>query len=207
MAKVVERDTTFIRDFIMRRDPSRKEGVHLSGIILAIMKELYPKTYDRPDDPDDHTVAWRFLSGNAWEYYLERALADYYLDHYNEDEMIIRPDQICVDGIWGSPDGYNISEQSIYEYKFTWKSGPNDEKGTSIEDEKFTYYMIQMKSYCHMWGTNKSTLWPLFCNGSYNQGYQPALRAWDFTWTAAELKRNWKMILKWKDKAIKEVAA
>lgn len=191
-----------------RTGEDRSGGLHLSEIIKSIMQDLEPKRYGVRGQAQviDHTTELRFESGFTFEEMMEHAFAARRVD-------VIRPGEVELDGISGSPDGLNMSavpEPRVVETKFTWKSMRGtpwpceDHKapmafcsacGPQEWDTKHIAWLMQMKGYCHMLNITGAELWALFVNGDYQPAGSPVLRAWVFEWTREELAEQWAYFL------------
>ncbi len=159
--------------------PPRSPGLHLSEITQSILRDLDPEKYGSGKVyPNDYREV-----GFAFEKILEDAFLSRRID-------IVRPGEFVKHGIAMSPDGIDLDQWRLREFKATWKSMRN-----APTDKKFWQYLVQMKAYCHAIETNRSRLDVLFINGDYRDGFVPTSRAWEFEFTARELEENWTMIL------------
>jgi len=162
----------------------RAEGIHLSDVIKQIEIDS-GLAYSGPGFTDMELTA---EIGLLWEDVLSRVMADKYA---------CRPSQICLDGVWMSPDGINDDPLDevpmvIEEYKATWKSA----RRCPSDDFK---YMTQIKSYCYAMGTNVAVMRIFYIMGDY-KGSGPLYRVSRITFDQRELEINWDMILKTKAK-------
>ena len=134
--------------------------------------------------------------GLLWERVLSKIMREKYA---------MRPPQICVDGIWMSPDGIDFSSclaigpdpsdivpVVLEEYKCAWKSSRHSPA------DNF-YYMAQVKSYCRAIDTNVAVMRIFHVMGDY-KGSGPIYRTARLVFTQHELEQNWAMILKEKER-------
>lgn len=159
--------------------PPRTPGLHLSDIINSILKSLDPKKYDSGIVyPNEYRE-----TGFAFERVLEEAFLARRID-------IVRPGEFELGGIIGSPDGIDVDDWRLREFKCTWKS-----MREAPTHRKFWNYIVQMKAYCRMVGTDRARLDVLFINGDYSDGFVPTSRAWELEFTPRELEENWIMLV------------
>lgn len=169
----------------------RQEGIHLSDVVRLIEQDmgLAPKGKGF----NDLNAAAEI--GLLWEIVLERAY---------RDKFAIRPPQICVDGVWMSPDGIN---EDVIDPKLN----PEGRTGLVVEEFKVAWastnkdttanwkYMTQVKSYCRALGTNVALMRIFHVMGDY-RGSGPIYRIVRLVFSNQELDDNWGMILRYKDK-------
>ena len=150
------------------------DRLHLSDIYTDLENTLFP----RDTSADMNNPLWAEV-GFLWEDVLTRSLAD----HCSE-----RPGEVELDGIVGSPDGYDKSTGILDEYKCTWKSINN------AHPENVWKWMTQVKGYCKMLGTNTVRFHILYIMGNY-RGSGPLYRSYLFTFTDIEIEENWSMLV------------
>ena len=161
--------------FRMERTP----GLHVSTAIYAVMESLHPERFG--SDPPDQV---RMNLGNAFEYALVDALTQAYPDRY------LRPGELSLDDITGTPDLWDTVDWATVEIKLTWASS---RRAVDIEDPWFWRYWAQLKSYAHMAGQSTGRLIICFVNGDYKDSGPQALM-WEDKWSVQELEENWEMI-------------
>ena len=165
------------KQFPFPESVKRTEGIHVSDLIRGIEKELF-----KPDTVYGNELFAQL--GFIWERALEIAWRDL---------LGVRPDEIIVDGVIGSPDGVVINDKVVLnEYKCTWKSTRH-----SLEDN--WRYMTQVKAYCYMIKTVHAEMYLFYVNGDYKQS-GPKFKHFELKFTEKELDDNWKMLLNYKDK-------
>ena len=148
--------------------------LHLSDIYTDLDKTLFPKN----STADLTNKLWGEV-GFLWEMVLSRALAD----HCSE-----RPGEVELDGVIGSPDGFDPDTQVLDEYKCTWRSIKN------AKPENVWKWMVQVKGYCKMLGVATVRFHILYLMGDY-KGSGPLYRSYLFSFTQREIDENWTMLL------------
>lgn len=133
-------------------------------------------------DPD--TLSTFRCGGFLWERIFEQAFARSFT-HGD----IVRPGEWKVDGITGSPDYIETTRWRVVETKCTWKSV---RKFNQLE-KYFWVWLVQLKGYCRMVGTQEAILHAFFMNGDY-KGSGPVIKSMEFTWTQQEITENWEML-------------
>jgi len=173
-------------------DEPRAEGLHLGEVIKSLM--------------DRSGMGYKGKGFNNLELAAEIGLLwERTLSKIMREKYAMRPPQICVDGIWMSPDGIDFSSCLaigpdpadtvpivLEEYKCAWKSSRHP------PDDNF-YYMAQVKAYCRALGTNVAVMRIFHVMGDY-RGSGPIYRVARIVFTQYELDKNWEMILKEKER-------
>lgn len=155
----------------------RTTGLHLSQILDDIEKTLGQDYRDHPWDMDPC---------RALGFLMERVIQSHLIGSLVEAGALIRPGEICRDGIYMTPDGWNVKEEILEEWKVTWKSARRP-------IESFDRYWWQIKAYCYGLATSRARLRVFFTNGDY-RGSGPRLQSWEAEFTERELGDNWTMI-------------
>jgi len=171
---------TLTPNFPIHTHPYRSKGVHLSDILDFIEITALGK---KPFHENADNQLWAEI-GFLWETVMkERVLGMHGTcsDSYVDGEL-------SMDGIVGSPDMMDIFNDTIWEFKCTWKSC---KKHPVSENQRWLW---QVKSYCHMAGYNKALICALYINGSYSP-LRPIYEQTLFTFTDQELAGHWSMIL------------
>lgn len=172
---------------------TRSKGVHVSGIIKVIAEKR--KLYKSGDDVDDMPTV--VLLGTAFE----EAAARLYRDMYWQ------PGESSRDGIIGSPDGRSqmlaplgtLRWAVLDEFKFTYKS-----RRTRQDIRAEQTWMIQIMSYLYMLGWDHARLHVLWACNDYVMPFRPVYIRYLLRFTQEELERNWAMMLKYKQFAVRE---
>ena len=126
----------------------------------------------------------QFEKGWLWEVALSRAFGE---------KAAVRPGEVELDGIVGSPDGvvhtnippYNKSSARLIveEYKCTAMSSRKS-------PADMWKWIMQVKGYCKMLGTTKCIFRVL-----HVRDFVPVYNPWELVFTQAELDENWEAIL------------
>jgi hypothetical protein len=169
----------------------RTDGLHLSNVTQDMLATMDPARYGTVGRDD---AKWgNFLAGLIWERVLEIAWVDRETQIRPE---LIRPGEVTVDGVIGTPDAYDTAIGQPEEYKATKKSCRQP-----ITDAKFWHYIVQLKAYAYMVGSTSGALWVWYVNGNYSRddddlesGY--VTKGYQFHFTEIELWENWRMILR-----------
>lgn len=183
-------------DLTIRADQysERSDGLHLSRVTHDILCGLDPERYD---DREGGPNWMNFIMGLVFERVLEMA----WLDRESQVRPeLIRPGEVHLDGIIGTPDAYDTLLGRPEEAKCTKKSCRQP-----ITDNKFWHYWVQLKAYCKMLGCTEGVLWVLFINGNYNRTEKLAdgshdpesgyiIKGWEAKWTQLEIDENWAML-------------
>lgn len=164
------------------RPPSIRstDTLHLSKIYGDIENTLVKR-----DPMDENTLKCYRAGGFLWEQALELAFIN-----ANETERYVRPGEITRDGITGSPDLIDAVEWAVEECKCTWRSSA---KLDALE-KNFWIWMVQMKGYCYLIGTQVARLRVFFINGNY-RGSGPQVRYLEFKFSQKEITDNWAMLV------------
>jgi hypothetical protein len=176
-------------------DELRESGLHLGELTRSLM-DSSGLGYKGEGFSDMQLTA---EIGLLWERALSKIMREKYA---------VRPPQICVDGIWMSPDGVSTDDPLcslsigadpegvvplvVEEYKARWASTRQS------PCDNFAY-MVQVKSYCRAMGTNVCIMRIFHVMGDYKGG-GPVYRVARLKFTDEELEQNWSMILKHKEK-------
>lgn len=179
----------------------RSEGRHVSHAIRRLCIQL--GHFDDRPLPEDRT---RLELGSAFEDALIDALTSALINRVvaSDPDRYVRLGEQSLDGIYGTPDLYDLHEQAVIEVKLTWLSLKWDP-----ESPKFWKYWKQLQAYCHMLGTRRAKLWICHINGDYKYGNGdpckwchkevdgPHLHVWEPTdgeFAESELSDTWAMV-------------
>ena len=134
---------------------------------------------------EEEARVMKILSGLTFEIVLERALrAALY-------PGLFRPEPVCVDGVWMSPDGIDPHEWAIHEFKLTWYS----KKKPCPTDKVFWPWVIQIKSYSRAIGALVAYLTVYFINTDYAPPRPSPPVTYRLEFTAFELDQCWTMVI------------
>lgn len=163
---------------------------HVSNIIRDILNTLYPGTRNPYDDlsPSEKQRLGNYASvGWAWEEIIRRGILDAGWMP-GDAGRYISAGEMELDGIYGTPDWFDATDWSIVEFKATWRSSRRP------LDPDFWHWLVQIKSYCRMAGTQRAVLYVFFVNGDYRES-GPELRAMVLEFTELELQESWEMMV------------
>ena len=149
---------------------NRSKGLHVSQIYGDLEDILFSprKTNNK---------LWATV-GFIWEILLELAF---------KEALGVRPGELELDGIIGSPDGINWEGGYIEEYKLTWSSAKKP-----IESK--WKWMTQVMAYCKMAGLTVVRFRVFYINGDYSfEG--PIYKSAFITFTQEEIDTNWQMLV------------
>lgn len=158
---------------------TRSAGLHLSTIYRDIESCFVIR-----DEMSPRQLATYGAGGFVWERMFEQAIK---LSIATGD--IVRPGEFFVDGIIGSPDYIDLPRWRVIETKCTWRSS----RKLDALEKNFWVWLVQIKGYCRMVGSQEAVLNVLFINGDY-AGSGPVIRSLELKWTRKEIEENWGMI-------------
>jgi hypothetical protein len=170
---------------------TRSGGLHLTPIIRAIEEVIRP----RDQWVTEEELSFFGAGGFLFERVFSMAMADASIT-----DSLIRPGEIELDGITGSPDLLDLSNGGLLgiETKMTWKSSrklDTSSKPAVLEslDKHFWAHKIQCMSYAHMLGINVYQLHYFFVAGNWRPPV-PCVKAIQMEFSNRELEGNWSMI-------------
>jgi hypothetical protein len=169
---------------------TRSGGLHLTPIIRAIEQVIRP----RDEWCTDEELSFFGAGGFMWE----RVFSEAFRDSVASGNLI-RPGEIELDGITGSPDLLDLSDGVVgVETKLTWKSSrklDTSSKPAILEslDKHFWAHKIQCLSYAKMLGINIYRLHYFFVAGDWRPPV-PCVKAIQMEFSDRELDGNWGMI-------------
>lgn len=163
---------------------TRSGGLHLTSVIRSIEETIKPREVWCTNDE----LAFFAAGGFMWE----RVYSEAMRDSLSSDESLVRPGEVTLDGITGSPDLLRISPEDVVliETKCTWRGLRQWE---SLE-KNFWSWLCQVKSYCLMIGTGTAELHVFFVAGDWRPPI-PCVRAVRLEFTDRELSENWSMLV------------
>lgn len=172
-----------------RQSPPRSDGHHVSTLCLGMLKAIAPEKYaewGRDDDPRKSI----YEMGWIWEDLMREMLVDKVVEH--DCHVLDAQHEIERDGIFGTPDRLLLHIESgdliVQETKVTWKRYKD-----AIDDPKFTYWVMQVKTYCAMLGATRARIRALFINELYSGKFViPA--CWELRWQPHELDEWWQSV-------------
>lgn len=178
-----------------RKTEPRSDGHHVSVLLIGMLKRLLPKQYahyGKPVAPGDRPP--QFELGYMWEDMLGSVLDERLLLGPGES-LLGAQTELEKDGIYGTPDRIVLSTSwptpIVEETKVTWKWHSDD-----IEDPKFLYWVLQVKTYCAMVGATKARIRALFVN-ELRRGEFVVPGVWELTWAPHELTEWWHSVTRY----------
>ena len=162
----------------------RSPGLHVSDIIKDIMQKLAPSRFGKPGEQESLPFA-KFEVGFAWEELMGRMLGSRLVP----GKSIVRPGEMEVDGIFMTPDWFELDPYRPVETKATWATARRN-----IDDPFFWHWMVQIKAYAYGFEAVEARMCVFFIMGDY-KGNFPIVRIWDLKFTKLELTENWHMLL------------
>lgn len=165
----------------------RPAGVHLSDIIKALTKELFPKDwYDESKlgAAEFARVRLQWEAGLMWEDALALGLGTRYAPRWEPKQT--------AEGIWLSPDGVQIDQDRgynvIHEYKYTSMKSDKSPKGV-------IRWLWQVKAYCLHFAAMEAVFHVFYARGNYQPPFMPEYKVWRCEFTPQELIDNWTMLV------------
>lgn len=186
--------------FSIERDVERTPGLHLSHVINYIEYQEGKRSESELRGGISQIGQAYAAGGFLWERVLAHLIENDPLHLWeglftaalNEIEYpnVIRPGEQCVDGILMTPDGYNIDEARLEEWKYTTKSSASDIRGPKFR----RWVSFQIPSYLHSLGLTECRLRVYFAKGDY-KSVVPVWKEFVLTYTEFELEEIWEMIV------------
>ena len=162
---------------------TRSPGLHLSQIIHAIEDTIHP-----PEDWCSEAELAFFASGGfMWERVFSMAMRDSVVSG-----DLVRPGELTLDGIIGSPDLIRISDMTGIDTKMKWRSVRSWDDAGSREKNYWAWF-TQCKAYAKMFGINVYEIHAFFVAGDWRPPI-PQTRALRMEFTDKELNDTWAMI-------------
>jgi len=137
-----------------RETPPRTVGLHVSDVLVRMLKALPGKKYDRYGRAVDGERKPAFEVGYLWEDVIREHLQQRV--EVPQGYTLIPPTEISRGGLYGSPDRLLWHDQTFRftddETKATWMScnGLDARPEALTENAKFTYWLLQSKTYAAM---------------------------------------------------------
>lgn len=107
---------------------------------------------------------------------------------------VVSQTEIIYQGMAMTPDGWCPADDTVEEYKATWRSLRRATPPESIFDsQNFWSWGAQSKSYCLAHDTRLARFFVFWVNGNYKES-GPVVYRYDVEWSAQEIAENWRMI-------------
>jgi hypothetical protein len=191
-----------------RMGEGRSVGLHLSDVIRYMRATLKGEAVT-PFAPGAGLV--HLAMGFMFELVVERietGMRDYF---GGQRGLVINQGEMELDKIFMTPDGLNVEDGCLEEYKWTRLSIKKILDAGAFQ-KHFWYWLVQIMANCWGQGTTRGRLIACFANGDYswkkgewvtdangNKSYmpngEPTYVQRDFYFTEEELKANWSMVL------------
>lgn len=191
----------------------RSVGVHQSGIIRCIASETGILKYEGPIEDlslmDENQQAWwdaldehskfRIAIGLAWEQWYISQLP----------EVVDHPGEMCVDGIYITPDGESLDYRLIetrlrlasivHEVKATYKSMNTVGMVPETALRSQWMWVQQLKNGCRAANTRFAVLHALFLCGDYKWPIRPQGWRFPIEFTQQEIDLGWDLMTDYRD--------
>lgn len=159
--------------------PRSDNRLHVTQLIREIEEDLGRNKYSN----NSSDFAWDRELGFIWEEVLSYHLGE---------RLGARIGEVELDGIVGSPDGVQLSEDGeliLEEYKCTKRSINSDPSDN-------WYWMTQIKAYCKLLNARECHLYVLYLNGDYKADRRIIPVPYRIVFTQDEIDRTWKALKK-----------
>lgn len=179
-------DLTFDLDLVRGSMPLgggvRSSGLHLTDVIWSLATAIGIAE----DSATEEQLRTYGAVGFAWERMVEQGMA-----LACSSDRYVRPGEVVLDGITGSPDLLDLSESIVIDTKALFKSS----KQLADLQRNFWKWLVQLKGYLKMVGWDTAELWILPICGDWKPPMiQPPVRK-RLQFTKAEIDDNWLMII------------
>ncbi len=168
----------------------RSPGIHVSQAIKRLRKAWGMKV----DGIEGEQPFLRMFFG----FVLEKALEMAFKWFYQTVRPVMSGVEYSMDGVFLTPDGFNTDEQVVEEYKLTWTSMAQFEADPQNPNKSHPDWLVQIMSYCRVFGVTKARLVVAWLNGDYSWkvGRGAQVKAYVLTFTDEEIENAWKLVLK-----------
>ena len=177
------------RQFARDAQPQRSAGTHISDVIQWISRRtLHPERVpvEEMSQAEREQMCLYTSFGFSWEIVVRDALQKIWRREFPANPArYIHVGEVQKDGLSGSPDWVDVVEESVPEFKATWRSSKND---------PFQEWIWQVKAYDYLLGFRKAEILAYFVNGNYRPS-KPKIRGLKMEVTPRELHDNWQMLL------------
>lgn len=163
----------------------RSEGLHLGTVI----REYGLATKQIKLASGDSSRLMNFEKGFLWEDTFSHVWGEREAEKFrNRADYLVQP-ELCVDGIYMTPDAVDLGSETLDEFKSTTRSML---KFDQLEAH-FDLWLVQIKGYLYGLQMTRCRLIVLFLCGDYKPPF-PEVRAKELVFTERELSDNWRLI-------------
>lgn len=161
----------------------RSPGLHLTQIIYSLAQCIGVQE----DSATPEQLEAYASVGFIWERVVENGMAI-----ACESSRYVRPGEVTLDGIIGSPDLLDLEQSVVIDTKVTFKSSA---KLADLQRNHWKW-LCQLKGYCHIIGWTTAELWVLPICGDWKPPMiAPPVRK-RLQFSKVELEDNWFMLIK-----------
>lgn len=186
----------------------RPEGLHLSTVIADLDNTVNHKgrrvSFAGASEKERQRALRYFEAGFMWEQVFQRQWQRRMRKHLRRArfELTYQCHGIRGGGMWMTPDAIDEDEWALWEFKLTWKTVKRLAELDS--DPSFWPWKVQIGCYLRTLKMTRCYLVPFFVNGDYSEPRVPDVRLLRLDFDAAELERNWQMVMNHKAGMIKK---
>ena len=183
--------------FSIDRDVERSKGLHLGHVIDFIehQERMADKPKVRGAGGQNYMAAgfmWERVLNHLvnddkkelWEWLFGRVLSE------PDNPKIIRPGELCLDGIYLTPDAVHLDDHVLEEHKYTTK------KPAPLTDPKFRRWSSwQIPSYLKALKLHTCRLRVFFARGDYEGDPTPVWMEYLITYSQQEIDETWEAVI------------
>lgn len=155
---------------------TRTPGLHLTDITRAMLVEAGLNKWK--NDPDPVKRQMQFQKGFLWE-----RMIGHILTLADRSTVIYRPGEYVTDGVLGTPDAINITENSLEEWKATAISPKN------LTKDNLFYEKPEWK-WAAAWHCEHFQLPSVTFRIWHHREFDPMVKQYNASFTPSELRDN-----------------
>lgn len=186
------------------RGEGRAEGIHVSNIIRDLENKLV-NPGERPARADMSSAERARMGkyaelGFIWEIMVKQVMKPRMLSR-RQCLGVVEGVEIELDGVYMNPDAFCIVDDTLEEYKATWKSSRRGDPAIFAEPENFWSWVVQTRAYCAGYSAVYKRpilnvrMFVFFVNGDYKDA-GPQVRMYRIEYTKDEVAETWAMLRK-----------
>lgn len=190
MPEIEQHDYTVISNYFSEEfEKERSKGCHMMQIVEDLEERL---GMSRKNARFGDTLSIFATLGFVWERVIGRALSGVEIERGGG--KVIRPGEQFRDGIYATPDAFNVRQYRLEEWKCTWRKAPENESEFETGNWK---WLVQSMGYMHLLGCNVAVIRVFYVMGNWNlkDWSGPSVKMWEVRATDEELEENWRMIV------------